>query len=64
MTTVTISTARRRNAGLIQVFGNYAGDDDRYIFALRSFDDAAQAERYAAKLVADHGAESIERIAQ
>lgn len=62
MTTITLSERLKRNDGKYQVFGNYSGADDRYVFAVRSFAAKADAERYAKGLMERHKADHFERI--
>jgi hypothetical protein len=62
MTTITLASNRSRNAGLVQVFGSYTGPDDRFTFGVRSFEDQAEAERYARRMMEVHKADHFERV--
>lgn len=63
MTTIIISEDRKRNGGKVQVLGNYEGPDDRFTFGVRSFEDQAAAERYAAWMMEKHQADHLQRVA-
>jgi hypothetical protein len=44
-----------------QVFGVYDGDDDRFVFDVREFDDGQKAERWAKRMMEFHQADHFER---
>jgi hypothetical protein len=63
MTTIVLSQRVQRNNGMYQVFGFYAGPDDRYVFGVREFATLPEAERQAAWMMHKFQADHFERTA-
>ncbi len=61
MTTIVLSHPNQHCARF-QVFGVYDGSDDRFVFAVKEFDDQHQAERVAHRMMEMHGADHFERV--
>ena len=59
MVTITISEARARQRGLVQVFGSYEGPDYRYVFGVREFEDLSVAESHARLMMNRFGADYL-----
>jgi hypothetical protein len=62
MTTITLSERLDQNHGRYQVFGTYTGEDDRFVFGVKSFVTLTEAERYARRLMEQHEADHFERL--
>ena len=62
MVTITISEALARQRGLVQVFGEYDGPDDRYVFGVREFEDLSVAESHARRMMNRFGADHLRRV--
>ncbi len=63
MTTIVLSQRLNRNNGKYQVFGSYAGQDDRYVFGVKDFATLANAERHASWMMTKFQADHFERTA-
>jgi hypothetical protein len=61
MTTIVLSHPNE-HCPRFQVFGVYDGPDDRFVFAVREFDDRDQAERVAKKLMETQKADHFRRV--
>lgn len=61
MTTIVLAHPNQ-HCPRFQVFGFYDGDDDRFTFAVREFDDRDRAERAARKMMEQHGADHFRRV--
>jgi hypothetical protein len=60
MTTIVLAHPDR-HCPAFQVFGVYDGEDDRFVFDVRKFDDGEEAERWARRMVEYHKADHFRR---
>ncbi len=60
MTTIHLSWPKTKN-GTFQVFGSYAGDDDRFVFDVREFQTREAAEQRARRMMDLHAADHFAR---
>jgi hypothetical protein len=58
MTTICLSESSQG----FKVWGNYDGDDDRFVFDVREFERLEEAEAFAKRMMAYHDADHFERI--
>jgi hypothetical protein len=60
MTTIVLAHPNE-HCRQFQVFGVYDGEDDRFVFDVREFEEQEKAERWARRMVEYHEADHFQR---
>ena len=60
MTTIVLAHPNQ-HCPRFQVFGVYDGEDDRFVFDVREFQEPEKAERWASRMVEHHEADHFRR---